>query len=234
MSNSPKPNFSEPNFAVVQAAIVQLWAVINHLSAAQPPKCDRYRVSIFGSARMQPTDPLYQEVKYLAESLTAIGCDIVTGGGPGLMQAANEGSVAADPQDQTQSIGLRIDLDFEQATNPYVEQLYHHETFFSRLHHFVLLSNAFIVVPGGIGTVFEMMMVWQLLQVGKLQDTPLILVGDMWADLVAWADQSMTGTQPPMAHPKDLKIPICVPHVDAAIALLQQDQTLWQQRCSVK
>jgi uncharacterized protein (TIGR00730 family) len=230
----PDSHFSEPNFAVVQAAIVQLWDVINHLSAAQPPKCERYRLSIFGSARMQPSDPLYLDVKYLAETMTKLGCDIITGGGPGLMQAANEGSVAADPDNRTQSIGLRIDLDFEQAANPYVEQLYHHQTFFSRLHHFVLLSNAFVVVPGGIGTAFEMMMVWQLLQVRKLHDAPLILVGSMWSDLVNWADRTMTTTDPPMAQPEDMKIPICVPTVHEAIAILTQEQAIWTQRCTLE
>jgi uncharacterized protein (TIGR00730 family) len=237
-SNTPRndtvpSNFSEQNFAVVQDAIVQLWEVINHLSAAQPPKCARYRVSIFGSARMQPDDPLYKDVKHLAGSLAKLGCDIVTGGGPGLMQAANEGSVAADPDNLTQSIGLRIDLDFEQAANPFVEQLYHHQTFFSRLHHFVLLSNAFVVVPGGIGTAFEMMMVWQLLQVRKLHNSPLILVGDMWSKLVDWADQTMTTTNPPMANPADMKIPICVPTVHEALEILTQEQAVWLQSCEL-
>jgi uncharacterized protein (TIGR00730 family) len=226
-------NFSEQNFAVVQAAIVQLWEVINRLSAAQPPKCDRYRVSIFGSARMQPSDPIYQDVKYLAGSITKLGCDIVTGGGPGLMQAANEGSVAADPDNQTQSIGLRIDLDFEQAANPFVEHLYLHQTFFSRLHHFVMLSNAFVVVPGGIGTAFEMMMVWQLLQVGKLHDAPLILLGDMWQDLVDWADRTMAYNHPAMAKPEDMKIPICVKTVEEAIAVVADRQAVWNQACKL-
>ena len=78
----------------------------------RPPKRERYRVTIFGSARLEPDNPLYDGVRSLASELTAMGCDIVTGGGPGLMQAANEGSVIADPLDQTKSIGIRIDLGF--------------------------------------------------------------------------------------------------------------------------
>jgi uncharacterized protein (TIGR00730 family) len=223
----------EPTFDSIHAAIVQLWEVINRLNQIPPPQCDRYRVSIFGSARPTPADPLYLEVRQLATALTAMGCDIITGGGPGLMQAANEGSVMGDPDDLTQSIGLRIALDFEQDTNPFVEKLYTHETFFSRLNQFVLLSQAFIVVPGGIGTTLEMMMIWQLLQVRKL-DVPLILVGDMWGDLVTWANRTMV-EQPhtPLAHADDMRIPICVPDIAAAIALIGEQKANWRQQCDI-
>jgi uncharacterized protein (TIGR00730 family) len=223
----------EPTFDTIHAAIVQLWEVINRLNQIPPPQCDRYRVSIFGSARPTPADPLYLDVRHLATALTEMGCDIITGGGPGLMQAANEGSVMGDPDDLTQSIGLRIALDFEQDTNPFVEKLYTHETFFSRLNQFVLLSQAFVVVPGGIGTTLEMMMIWQLLQVRKL-DVPLILVGDMWGDLVTWANRTMVEQpQTPLAHADDMRIPICVPDIEAAIALLREKKANWRQHCDI-
>ena len=86
-----------------------------------------------------------------------------------------------------QSIGIRVDLPFEQEVNPFVEQAFEHTTFFTRLHHFVLTSDAFIVAPGGIGTVLETMMIWQLLQTRHLHDTPLIFAGPMWRGLVEWA-----------------------------------------------
>jgi uncharacterized protein (TIGR00730 family) len=230
MMTPPTP---EPTFDSIHAAIVQLWGVINRLNQIPPPQCDRYRVTIFGSARLTPEDPLYIDVRQLATVLTQMGCDIVTGGGPGLMQAANEGSVIGDPDDIMQSIGLRIDLDFEQDTNPFVEKLYSHETFFSRLHQFVLLSQAFVVVPGGIGTTLELMMIWQLLQVRKL-DVPLILVGAMWGDLVTWAGRSMIEQAPTaLAHPKDMQIPICVPDIESAIALIREHKTEWGQRCEI-
>ncbi|MBE9028814.1 LOG family protein [filamentous cyanobacterium LEGE 11480] len=228
---SPTP---EPTFDHIQTALMELWGVINRLSQIPPPQCDRYRVSIFGSARLQPTDALYIDVKNLAQTLTTMGCDIITGGGPGLMQAANEGSVLGDPTDQQQSIGVRIALDFEQSTNPFVEQLYTHETFFSRLHQFVLLSQAFIVVPGGIGTTLETMMIWQLLQVRKLDNVPLILVGDMWGDLVTWAKQSMVEqATPQLASPADMQIPICVATMDEAIAHIRQGQAEWNTTCKI-
>jgi uncharacterized protein (TIGR00730 family) len=218
----------EAAFAIVQESVLGLWEVVNNLTRVRPPKRDRYRVSIFGSARMSPRDPLYEGVRHLASELTLMGCDIVTGGGPGLMQAANEGSVMADPEDLTRSIGIRVDLGFEQKANPFVEEMYRHRTFFSRLHHFVLISDAFVVVPGGIGTSLEALMIWQLLQARKLYETPLIFVGPMWGDLMAWVDRYMVDATPAMADPADLSIPQCVDHFEGAIALLKAAHAQWQ------
>lgn len=217
----------EEIFQVVQDSILRLWDVVDDLTQIRSPKHQRYRVTIFGSARLQPGDPLYEGVRHLASELTQIGCDIVTGGGPGLMQAANEGSVMADPNNQKQSIGLRVDLDFEQGANPFVEQVYHHRTFFSRLHHFALLSNAFVVVPGGIGTTLEALMVWQLLQVRKLQNTPLIMVGPMWMELMAWAKTHMVDREPRLASEIDIQTPHCVDTFEDAIAILRESYTCW-------
>jgi predicted Rossmann-fold nucleotide-binding protein len=94
----------------------------------------------------------------MCSALSDMGCDVVTGGGPGLMQAANEGARAQESK-EPQSIGIRVDLPFEQQANPFVGQLYEHKTFFTRLHQFVLMSDAYIVAPGGIGTVLEAMMI---------------------------------------------------------------------------
>src|SRR5947199_245339 len=114
--------------------------------------------------------------------------------GPGLMEAANEGAANAPEQDR--SMGIRVDLPFEQDVNPFVTQAFEHRTFFTRLHHFVLVSDAFVVVPGGIGTVLETFMIWQLLQVQHVSDTPLILIGKMWSELVEWARQHLLAAQP--------------------------------------
>ncbi|MDV3350180.1 LOG family protein [Leptothoe sp. ISB3NOV94-8A] len=220
---------SKAVFEVVEQSILGLWEVVNNLTALRPPKRARYRVTIFGSARMAPGSELYQEVKQLASELTLLGCDIVTGGGPGLMQAANEGSVLADPNDQVKSIGIRVDLKHEQATNPFVEEAYCHRTFFSRLHHFVLMSDAFVVMPGGIGTTLEALMIWQLLQVRKLDQTPFILVGSMWKGLLDWTQTSMLDEQTPMIDPADMAIPRCVERYEDAIAILRASQQRWQQ-----
>jgi hypothetical protein len=223
---------SDEAFAILQESVLGLWEVVNNLSRLRPHHHPRYRVTIFGSSRMQPEDPLYTGVRLLASELTRMGCDIITGGGPGLMQAANEGSVRADPADLTRSIGIRVDLGFEQETNPFVEQVYCHRTFFSRLHHFVLISDAFVVVPGGIGTMLEALMIWQLLQARQLHDTPLIFIGSMWAELVAWAEAHMLASDPPLVDSRDLHIPKTVPDFATAIVWLQQAQAQWQHRRS--
>src|ERR1700752_4306089 len=168
-----------------------LWATINNLTRLRPSTRARYRVTIFGSARTQPGHRVYDEVKRVAAALAALGCDIITGGGPGLMQAANEGATAASAPERSHSVGIRVELPFEQEVNPFVEQAFEHKTFFSRLHHFVLASDAYIVSPGGIGTVLEFMLIWQLLQVKHVHDTPLILVGKMYAELVEWAKKNL-------------------------------------------
>jgi predicted Rossmann-fold nucleotide-binding protein len=96
------------------------------------------------------------------------------------------------------------------------------------LHHFVLTSDAFVVAPGGIGTVLELMMIWQLLQVRHLHGTPLILVGKMWADLVDWARTHLLTTKPPLANPEDMTIPSCVNTADEAIAVIREHHAKWR------
>ena len=213
---------------VLMSSVLGLWDVVNNLTRLRPTRRERYRVSIFGSARAKPGTPGYEETKRAAAALAGMGCDIITGGGPGLMQAANEG--AASSPERSRSVGIRVDLPFEQDVNAFVTEAFEHRTFFTRLHQFVLTSDAFLVAPGGIGTVLEMMMIWQLLQVRHLQDTPLILVGKMWPPLVEWARSSMLATDPPLASAKDFDIPRCAATSDEAVALLRAHHELWQQR----
>lgn len=115
----------------------------------------------------------------------------------------------------------------KQEVNAFVGMAFEHRTFFTRLHQFVLASDAFVVAPGGIGTVLEAMMIWQLLQVRHLTDTPLILVGRMWPGLVEWARASMLSTDPPLASPEDMSIPRCVASGDEAIAVLREYHGRW-------
>lgn len=209
------------NDDVIERTLIKLWQVSNELSRIRPDD-DRFRVTIFGSARMSEGEPEYREVRNLASKLSSLGCDIVTGGGPGLMQAANEGAQLGDPHNRTTSMGIRIDLPFEQGANPYVEEVYAHQTFFTRLHHFVRLSDAYVIVSGGIGTTLELMTVWQLLQVGHIGDTPLILVGRMWRELVAWARTHMTEGATQLAGGADVAIPIIVDDVDSAAEIIAE------------
>jgi uncharacterized protein (TIGR00730 family) len=224
MSNTVSLADEESVKRILSTTIVGLWELANNLSRLRPSRRERYRVAIFGSARAEPGGFAYEEVKRAAVAFAEMGCDIVTGGGPGLMQAANEGAASVGALHR--SMGIRVDLPFEQQANPFVEQVFEHKTFFTRLHHFVLASDAFVVVPGGIGTVLETMMIWQLLQVRHL-DVPLILVGKMWPGLVDWARTSMLDPRMPMASPEDFRIPRCVDTGDEAIGLVRAFHAEW-------
>jgi len=204
---------------VLVESVMGLWDVVNNLTRLKASRKDRYRVTIFGSARAKPGTFAYEETKRVAKALAEMGCDIITGGGPGLMQAANEG---VEKSGHAKSMGIRVDLPFEQEVNPFVELGFEHRTFFTRLHHFVLASDAFIVAPGGIGTVLETAMIWQLLQVRHLQQTPLILVGRMWPGLVEWVRTSMLSFETPLINSEDADIPICVAAADEAIAIIRR------------
>jgi uncharacterized protein (TIGR00730 family) len=212
---------------VLASSIMGLWQVVNTLTRLRPSKRERYRVAIFGSARAQPGSFVYDEVKRVSAAFASLGCDIVTGGGPGLMQAANEGAASVGAPE---SIGIRIELPFEQDVNPFVSHAFEHGTFFTRLQHFVIASDAFIVVPGGIGTVLETLMVWQLLQVRHVHDVPLVLVGKMWRGLVDWSATAMLDPRLPLASPEDMKIPVCVDTADEAIAMVQDLHARWSTR----
>jgi hypothetical protein len=212
---------------VVRHSVLGVWEVVDNLTRLRPERTEHYHATIFGSARIRAGSKPYKDVQRLAHELAAMGCRIVTGGGPGLMAAANAGAQAAHPDNPDASVGIRIDLEHEQATNAFVGQAYQHRSFFSRLHHFMWLSNAFVVVPGGIGTLLELTMVWQLLQVRKLYGTPLLLVGDMWLDLVDWAARHMTRGKPQLADSVDMTIPTCVATVDDAAAIVREHYELW-------
>lgn len=211
---------------VITTTVLGMWELVSNLTRLRPSKRERYRVAIFGSARAKPGTFVYEEVKRVAAALAEMGCDVVTGGGPGLMQAANEGAVSVGMGER--SMGIRVDLPFEQEVNPFVEQAFEHQTFFTRLHHFVLASDAFVVVPGGIGTVLESLMIWQLIQVRHVGDVPLIFVGKMWSDLVDWAKVSMLDPRMPLANAEDMNIPRCLSTADEAIAVVRDLHTQWQ------
>jgi uncharacterized protein (TIGR00730 family) len=213
--------------ALLERSVAGLWEVVNDLTRFRRTTRQNYRVTIFGSARLKPGTPAYEGVKKLAAELTGMGCDILTGGGPGLMQAANEGAYSVESQGRGRSVGINIELPFEQEVNPFVTQAFTHRTFFSRLHHFMIASDAFIVTPGGIGSLLELSLAWQLLQVRHLYNTPLILVGKMWAGLVDWARQSMLIEGSELASAVDFKIPHCVDTIEEAVALVRESRAAW-------
>jgi uncharacterized protein (TIGR00730 family) len=146
-----------------------------------------FRVVIFGSARIRPQDAIYQQVYHVARALAERGIDIVTGGGPGLMDAANSAVLDLVGR-ESRSYGLTIDIpSLQEPANKHLEIKSSHRRFSSRLDEFMRLSNAVVVAPGGIGTLLELIYVWQLLQVGLTNDRPVILFGRaMWNGLITW------------------------------------------------
>src|SRR5437660_11333288 len=203
---------------ILDKAIYQLWETINDLDQIQPERVEHYRVSVFGSSRIRRGDPIYEQVKHLSFDLARMGVDIVTGGGPGLMEAANSGAIEGQIESHARSFGLAIHMPSEEAANPFVDKVFRHRTFFSRLHHFVRLPSAFIVMPGGIGTGLELFMVWQLLQVKHMSEHPLILVGTMWGGLIEWIDRTMV--QKGLCSPQDLGIVSVVGSSKEAIPII--------------
>ena len=205
---------------ILDRAIYNMWETINDLEQIQPDRVDHFRVSIFGSSRIKPGDPIYEAVKELSRQLALMGVDIVTGGGPGLMEAANSGAVEGQGESRSRSFGLPIHLPTEESANAFVDSVFKHRTFFSRLHHFVRLSSAYIVVPGGIGTCLEAFMVWQLLQVRHIKQHPLILVGPMWHGLIVWMRETMESRG--LVSPTDMDIVRVVDTTEEAIPLIRE------------
>ena len=147
-------------------------------------------VSIFGSARTDPADPQYEAAREVARLLAEAGFSIITGAGPGIMEAANEGArLGGGP-----SIGCNIELPFEQGANPYVDTLINFRYFFVRKTMFIKYSNAFIIFPGGFGTLDEAFEALTLIQTGKISQFPVILMGrHYWAGLIRWLQSRVLG-----------------------------------------
>ena len=147
-------------------------------------------VSVFGSARTHPDDPQYQQAQEVARLLAQAGFAIITGAGPGIMEAANKGAKAAGGR----SIGCNIELPFEQGANPYVDTVVNFRYFFVRKTMFVKYSVAFIIFPGGFGTLDELFEALTLIQTGKIYQFPVILFGrHYWAGLVRWLHTRVLG-----------------------------------------
>ncbi len=149
-------------------------------------KKSEFRVTIFGSARLKPKDKTYQMVYKLAKDIGEKGFDVVTGGGPGLMEAANAGHSEGDKKHKADNIGLTIQLPWEAKGNKHLEIKKHFNKFSSRLDHFMALSRAVVIMPGGIGTCLELFYTLQLVQVKHIKAIPIILFGEMWKHLYDW------------------------------------------------
>ena len=145
-------------------------------------------VSIFGSARTPSDHPYYKLTEEIARLLSDAGFTVVSGGGPGIMEAANKGAFAG----KSPSVGLNISLPFEQSGNPYQDIALNFRHFFSRKVMFVKYASAYVVMPGGFGTLDELAEILTLVQTGKSRKIPIILVqSEFWQGLLSWIKDSM-------------------------------------------
>lgn len=172
-------------------------------------------VSIFGSARLKPESKYYEMAVEIAEKITKIGFGVITGGGPGIMEAGNKGAFIAEGK----SIGLNIDLPFEQHFNPYINKLYslNFDYFFVRKVMFVKYSQGFIVMPGGFGTLDELTEAITLIQTNKIGRFPIVLVGsEFWSGLLDWFKETLL--KEGMISEGDLDLYRVVDSADEAVA----------------
>ena len=147
-------------------------------------------ISIFGSARTKENDSNYQLTVDIAEAIASSGYGIISGGGPGIMEAANRGAQKAAGI----SVGLNIELPFEQQANPYIDQdkLINFQYFFVRKVMFVKYAQGFVVMPGGVGTLDELFEAYTLIQTDKVTKFPIILVGrSYWGGLIDWLKETV-------------------------------------------
>lgn len=172
-------------------------------------------VSIFGSARTKKENPYYTESVALAEKLAQRGYGIISGGGPGIMEAANKGA----QQGKGASVGLNIDLPFEQNHNPYIDPQHNLEFdyFFVRKVIFVKYSQAFVIMPGGFGTLDEFFEAMTLIQTKKIRRRPVVLFGsDYWKGLLSWVEETMLKKEHNISA-EDLNLFAVVDTVDDAV-----------------
>ena len=192
MSEPPRPRtYDEEIFEADSAAIASLLTeagrverITNELWAGFHGLADLGRAAvIFGSARTPPEDPYYSTAREVGRLLGEAGFAVITGGGPGIMEAANRGAVDAGAQ----SVGLNIDLPFEQAMNPWVKLGIQFQYFFTRKLMFVRYASAWVIFPGGYGTLDELFELLTLVQTGKAHHSPMVLVGsEHWRGLCDW------------------------------------------------
>jgi uncharacterized protein (TIGR00730 family) len=173
-------------------------------------------VTIFGSARVQPGSEAYELAVQVGQAMGEAGFAVITGGGPGIMEAANKGAQLAGAR----SIGLNIELPFEQHLNPYVDTSIDFHYFFARKTMLVKYSSAIIVLPGGFGTLDEMFEVLTLIQTGKVHNFPVVLLGtSFWQGLVAWLREQMLGQG--KIGEADLELFLLTDSVTEALAYVQ-------------
>ncbi len=161
-------------------------------------------VSVFGSARIKEGTKYYELAREVSKNLALAGFDVITGGGPGIMEAANRG---ASESGVGNTVGLNIDLPFEQTGNPYVQHGINFRYFFVRKVMFLKYSSAVVVMPGGFGTLDEFFEILTLVQTRKVPSTPIVLMGEkFWSGAIEWIKEVMLDSEDAMICESDLDL----------------------------
>lgn len=173
-------------------------------------------ISIFGSARTDPQDPYYQKTQDLSALFAKSGYSVITGGGPGMMEAANKGAIGKG----VESVGLNINLPFEEKVNPYTTKQIEFDYFFVRKVMFLKYAQAYIIMPGGFGTLDELFETITLIQTKRIRQMPVILMGSkFWNGLMEWiTGQMMTDG---MISPEDLDLFHVLDDPEKALKIVQ-------------
>jgi len=183
-----------------------------------------FTVAIFGSARIRKKSAIYKEIRDLATMISEAGMNIVTGGGPGLMNAAAEGHYYGRRDKRAKSIGLRIKLPFEEEESGHLDIKKEFKRFSTRLDSFISHSNVVVVAPGGVGTLLEFTYTWQLLQVKHISNIPIILLGEMWFDFLEWIKKW------PLKHklldPEDVELLFLAKDIHEAFSVIKKAHEL--------
>jgi uncharacterized protein (TIGR00730 family) len=180
----------------------------------------RFRVVIFGSARIERGDPSWDLIFDLAKRVAKEGMDIVTGGGPGLMDAASEGHYVGDPTHAAHSIGLQIKLPKEQRDARHLDIKKEFFRFSARLDNFIALAHAVVIAPGGVGTLLELFYTWQLMQVRMMRSIPIILLGDMWSGFLDWIRRQPLKNK--LLDEKDVELLFLVNNCEEALEIIKR------------
>jgi uncharacterized protein (TIGR00730 family) len=174
-------------------------------------------VTIFGSARVRPGDPEYQKAELLARRLVEKGFSVITGGGPGIMEAANKGAAEAGGK----SVGLNIHLPFEQKPNPYANISLEYRYFFIRKVMFVKYAMAYVILPGGFGTMDELFEALTLIQTRRIKSFPVVLMGgEYWKGLIDWMKDTMLRED--MIQPEDIDIITLIDDPDEVVSYIRK------------
>jgi len=203
-SKVPKP--SDPQLAnSTLSSAREAWRmfeiIAEFVTATERLRAIHPAVAIFGSARVKPGEPYYELAEDLSRRLSEAGFAVISGGGPGIMEAANKGAFAGS----SPSVGLNIQLPHEQHANHFQDISHTFQHFFARKVMFVKLSSAFVMLPGGFGTLDELFEVLTLVQTGKVRKVPLVLVGsDYWRGLVEWIRERLAADG--MVSPEDVDL----------------------------